>query len=601
MIRIWRRLLIALSFVLLTGACQYEQSDIQTIDVNDQVEPQAMDKLIAEDLSLSTRLFIKQLSMQLRQWAELDLNNRSLHTAFMKELKEHPHFQGFAIVKDGAVVAKAGAIQRLNPEKLTHRHMNSSFSDPYVVDGNHYMLLGETLKDRRVVLGEIDLTFVKTFIKDIATIADSSGTVFLSNHEQAADWKTTDDLPEDLYAETIPELGWQIAIHTKEDDKKRRPYHEHQAVIKLRRANDQASWLQDHPELRVIDRHGPLLIVESKDETAEQLIKRLKRDPNVAIAEPNYIINNQVIMFSTKKAEEKTVQTTERIAIEPNDELFLPYQWNLKQIEAGKGWNLANGEDVTIAILDTGVDPNHQDLKDKIIKGYNVINDTNDFTDNHGHGTHVAGIAAALTDNVTGIAGVSWKSNLMPVKVLNEAGEGSSYEVAKGIYWAVDNGADVINMSLGDYNHSDILYDAVKYAYDRDVILISATGNDNVEQPMYPAHYDEVLAVAAVDEARNRAFFSNYGAHVDVSAPGEHIPSSFPDNNYIVMSGTSMAAPHVAGLAALIRSLRPDLSNEEVYDVIKETARDLGMQGHDPYYGHGEIDVERALEAIFPS
>lgn len=578
---------------------------IQTTDVKKQVELKAMDKLMAEDLTLTTQLFLKQLSVQMQRWAETDLSDQHLRAQFEDELNEHPHFHGFAIVDNGKVVEKVGSIKEYDPNELTHRHMNSLFSDPYVADGEHYMLMGEKLKDGRTVLGEIKLSFVKTFIKDIATVADSNGSVFLTNNDAAVEWKTTEDIPEDLYSQTVPELGWQIAIHSKDEvEEIKRPFHEQQAVIKFARPNQAERWFSEHPELTIIDQHGPLLIVESQNETTEQLISRLRKDNRLAIVEPNYIISNQVITMTTvpEEVEKTNVKSNEsaRTPVEPNDELFSPYQWNLKQIDADKGWNLANGEDVTIAILDTGVDPNHQDLKDKIIGGYNAVNDTDDFSDNHGHGTHVAGIAAALTNNITGIAGVSWQSYLLPVKVLNESGEGSSYEVAKGIYWAVDNGADVINMSLGDYNHSNILYDAVKYAYDRNVILVSATGNDNVEQPMYPSIYEEVLAVAAVDEARNRAFFSNYGAHVDVTAPGEHVPSSFPNNNYVVMSGTSMAAPHVAGLAALIRSLRPDLTNEQVYEIIIETSNDLGTTGHDPYYGHGEINIEKALEVIQP-
>src|SRR5690606_11671299 len=129
-----------------------------------------------------------------------------------------------------------------------------------------------------------------------------------------------------------------------------------------------------------------------------------------------------------------------------------------------------------------------------------------------------------------------------------------------------------INLSLGDYYNSRVLKEAVKYAYDNDVVLIAASGNDNVGDPMYPADYKEVFTVGAVNENRERAFFSNYGNHLDVAAPGEHIPSTFPDNHYVIMSGTSMAAPHVSGLAALIRSVKPDLSNEEVYEIIRTTA-----------------------------
>jgi len=199
---------------------------------------------------------------------------------------------------------------------------------------------------------------------------------------------------------------------------------------------------------------------------------------------------------------------------------------------------------------------------------------------------------------VTGIAGVSWHSEILPVKVLDGNGQGTTYEVAEGIRWATDNGADVINMSLGDYYSSFILHDAIRYAYNNDVVLIAAAGNDNVDTPMYPAEYPEVLTVAAVDDKRERAFFSNFGQHIDVTAPGEHIPSTFPNNNYVIMSGTSMAAPHVAGLAALIRSVNPDLTNKQVHDLIKASAIDLGPEGRDPYYGYGEIDIARAMDQI---
>jgi thermitase len=203
-----------------------------------------------------------------------------------------------------------------------------------------------------------------------------------------------------------------------------------------------------------------------------------------------------------------------------------------------------------------------------------------------------------VTNNVTGIAGTSWNNKLMPIKVLNEYGEGSLYEVAAGIRWAVDHGARVINLSLGDPQFSQTLYDAVRYAYEHDVVLIAAAGNDNVDQPMFPAGYEEVLAVSAVNRNAQKAVFSNFGEHIDVAAPGEHIPSTFPDNQYVFMSGTSMAAPHVAGLAGLIRSLRPDLSNDQVLEVIRRSAKDLGDEGVDIYYGHGNISVANALSDV---
>ncbi|MCL7747131.1 S8 family peptidase [Halalkalibacter alkaliphilus] len=591
---------------------------IQTKKIPEELEISAMNHLMAEDLTMTTSMFLKQLSAQMQRWANQDLTDQELQTRFEEEVTEHPHFHGFAIIENDKVIEQVGHIERMDVSKLTHRHMKSNFSDPYSVEGKQYMLMGEMLDDGRTVLGEIDLSFVKSFVKGLASVADANGTFFVSGADPEVDWKTTEDIPENLEAETVPELGWQIVVHS--DDQKpeqlQQPFFERQAVIKFKHPEVAQTWLMENQDLQVLEDHNPMFVVESKTESTEQLIQRLRKEYDLAIAEPNYKISKQVILFSTDPNEPRHTSPTQNnrqqnqrragreqvqqnvLTSKPNDEFFEPYQWNLDQIEIDEGWDLAGGQGVKIAVLDTGVDPNHLDIAEKLGPGYNSFDDTSDFSDAHGHGTHVAGVAAALTNNVTGIAGVSWDSTILPVKVLNDEGEGSSFEVAKGIYWAVEQGADVINMSLGDYYSSDLLHEAIRYAYEQDVVLIAASGNDNVQDPMYPAQYEEVFTVAAVDEARNRAFFSNYGEHIDVTAPGEHIPSLFPDNNYVVMSGTSMAAPHVAGLAGLIRSLRPDLTNEEVYNVMRSTAKDLGTAGHDPYYGFGEIDVAAALQSI---
>lgn len=581
---------------------------IQTIDIPKKLEVSAMDHLMAEDLSLTTSMFLKQLSAQMQRWANADLTEEEMRVRFKEEISEHPHFNGFAILENGEIIEQVGDLKRYNPSKLTHHHMKSDFSDPYTVEGKQFMLMGEELEKGRTVVGEVDLSFVKSFVKDMASVADANGTFFVSGANPEVEWETTEDLPENLQSETVPELGWQIVIHSDEQkpEKFQQTYLENQAVIKFKHPEVADTWFNDHQELTIVESNNPLFVVESNNETAEELVQRLRRDYDLAIVEPNFLISKQVTIFSTVPNEKPAKQKQDRtpnsqqtvLTTVPNDEFFTPYQWNLEQIEIDKGWNLSGGEGVKIAILDTGVDPNHLDIKDKLGPGYNAFDDSDNYTDAHGHGTHVAGVAAALTNNVTGIAGISFNSTILPVKVLNDEGEGSSFEVAKGIYWAVEQGADIINMSLGDYYPSDLLYDAISYAHEHDVVLIGASGNDNVEDPMYPAQYDEVFTVAAVDDSRNRAFFSNYGKHVDVTAPGEHIPSLFPDNNYVVMSGTSMAAPHVAGLAGLIRSLRPDLTNEEVYEVMRTTAKDLGTEGHDYYYGFGEIDIAAALQSI---
>jgi subtilisin family serine protease len=200
-----------------------------------------------------------------------------------------------------------------------------------------------------------------------------------------------------------------------------------------------------------------------------------------------------------------------------------------------------------------------------------------------------------LVNNEEGVAGISWYNNILPVKVLDETGAGSTYSVAQGIIWATDQGAKVINMSLGNYAEAKFLHDAIRYAFDRDVVLVAASGNDNTNQPGYPAAYPEVFAVAATDAEGRKAPFSNYGDCIDVAAPGVSIASTYPGNHYAALSGTSMASPHVTALAALIRSANPQLTNVEVMDIMRQTATDLGEPGKDIYFGYGQIDIARAL------
>ena len=284
--------------------------------------------------------------------------------------------------------------------------------------------------------------------------------------------------------------------------------------------------------------------------------------------------------------------------ISPNDLLFSTYQWNLPAIETEMGWKLSKGsKDVIIAVVDTGVQANHPDLEGKLLPGYNAITNDSPPDDDVGHGTHVAGIIGALVNNSEGVAGISWYNKILPVKALDSSGAGTTYSVAEGIIWAADNGAKVINLSLGNYADSQFLHDAIKYAYDRDIVIVSASGNDNTERPGYPAAYPEVLAVAATNASAEKASFSNYGDYIDVTAPGESIASTYPDSQYAALSGTSMASPHVAALAGLVRSLNPDLSNTEVMKLMTDHSIDLGTPGQDKYYGWGQVDIFKTLQA----
>ncbi|MBN2983337.1 S8 family serine peptidase [Cohnella algarum] len=217
--------------------------------------------------------------------------------------------------------------------------------------------------------------------------------------------------------------------------------------------------------------------------------------------------------------------------------------------------------------------------------------------DDVGHGTHVAGIIAAQVNNGEGVAGMTWYTKIMPVKALDSTGAGTTYSVAEGIIWAVDHGADVINMSLGNYAEAQFLHDAVKYAYDRGVVLVGASGNDNTDRPGYPAAYPEVIAVAATDPGEARAEYSNFGDYIDVAAPGSSIASTYPGSRYAALSGTSMATPHVAALVSLVKAANPGLGVDEIAEIVRSTARDLGPAGKDNDFGYGQIDVDAAVHA----
>ncbi len=274
-------------------------------------------------------------------------------------------------------------------------------------------------------------------------------------------------------------------------------------------------------------------------------------------------------------------------------------QYGLTNIRAPQGWEMDTGSSsVTIAILDTGIDLTHLDLAGKLVGGIDIINGDNNPQDDHGHGTHVAGIAAALSNNGTGVAGVSWGARLMPIKVLNAAGNGTYADVADGIIWAADHGAQIINLSLGGSNPSQLLQDAVDYAASRGVVVVAAAGNTGSNFVLYPARYPNVIAVAATDSSNAHAAISNYGPEVDLSAPGVSIYSTWL-GGYDSRTGTSMAAPYVSGLAAILFGIPGNGSAAAVTQQMESTALDLGSSGWDDFYGHGLIQMDAALQLVF--
>jgi subtilisin family serine protease len=307
---------------------------------------------------------------------------------------------------------------------------------------------------------------------------------------------------------------------------------------------------------------------------AGALLERLRRNPNVVYAEPEGVVR----AFAT-----------------PNDP-DLGRQWGHANIRSRSGWDISKGSPaVKVALVDTGISSGHVDLVGRYAAGYDFVRHDGTPNDENGHGTHVAGIAAATGNNGTGGVGVGWSTRLLVAKVLGADGSGATATVSEGIVWAADNGASVINLSLGSYDYSQTEADAVKYAQGKGALVVAAAGNEATNYPSYPVALPGVVGVAATDRDDTRAPFSNYGDYVDISAPGVDIYSTWLNNGYEYMSGTSMAAPFVAGAAAVLKAKFPGFTAGQLYDRLRFGADDIGARGKDEYTGYGRLNLFRAL------
>ncbi len=272
----------------------------------------------------------------------------------------------------------------------------------------------------------------------------------------------------------------------------------------------------------------------------------------------------------------------------PNDPC-VEKQWALDQIEALKSWQITRGNpEILVAVLDTGIDQSHEDLKGKVIAEVNFT-DSPTSRDIYGHGTHIAGIISANSNNSIGIAGVAPECRLMNIKIANDRGRCQPSAVARGIVWASDNGASVINISVGFREPSPELANAIDYAWNRGAVIIAAAGNQGTECPIYPAYYENCIAVTAIKQDDTLVPLSNHDDWVDVAGPGLNIYSTLPDNGYDYKTGTSFATAYVSGLAALFFSLVTDTNgngevNDEIRAAIEAGCQEMGIHA----VGQGE-------------
>jgi len=291
-------------------------------------------------------------------------------------------------------------------------------------------------------------------------------------------------------------------------------------------------------------------------------------------------------------------------------------EWGVDRIDADFAWATSRGLGVNVAIIDTGIDKDHADLIDNLKGGVNFVSkspvkpaDPNKWDDDNGHGTHVAGIVAAR-DNEIGVIGTAPEAYLWAVKVLDRNGSGYTSDVIDGITWAMNNGMQVVNISLGTASDIQAMHDAVDAAYTAGVVIVAAAGNSgdgdgSTNEVIYPAKYSSVIAVAATDNNDLIAYFSSDGAEVELAAPGVSIRSTWNDGFYNTISGTSMASPHVAGTVALVLATVVQSAYDadadgawdpaEVRAALQAAADDLGATGRDNFYGYGLVDAEESV------
>ncbi|MBL8952362.1 MAG: S8 family serine peptidase [Myxococcaceae bacterium] len=348
------------------------------------------------------------------------------------------------------------------------------------------------------------------------------------------------------------------------------------------------------------------------------LLELIRQNPDVEAAEPDMVFSVPA-GEGASEALPTTAPAKDSEGFQPNDPQY-GKQWNLPMINMPKAWQITKGKGVVVAVLDTGIAyEDYEDFKQvpdlngaKFAKGYDFVNNDSHPNDDHGHGTHVAGTIAQVTNNKEGVAGVAFEATLMPVKVLNHFGSGSTAQISDAIRWAADHGANVINMSLGGGGRSAVMENAVAYARKKGVVVVCAAGNGGRGVVEFPAAYPGSVAVVAVGPTGAKAAYSSWGKEADVSAPGgdksRGVEFGILQNTidaqdnaksiYAYFNGTSMAAPHVAGLAALLFSAgakTPDQVEKALFASAKAAP---GQQGWSEQFGHGIIDAQAALKAV---
>jgi len=315
-------------------------------------------------------------------------------------------------------------------------------------------------------------------------------------------------------------------------------------------------------------------LVEVPPQAEDAVIRALLNNPNIEYAEKDMLV--------------------ELSAVTPNDPSFSS-QWHLPKIQTPNAWSTTAGDGIIVAILDSGVQSDHPDLVNNLIPGWNVVSNNNDTSPVNWHGTAVAGAVAATANNFTGVASVAWRSKIMPVRITNRSDGWALWsDMANGILWAADHGADVVNMSYEVSTDGNVIKNAAQYLRNKGGVAVAAAGNSNIDVGYADNPY--IITVSATDKNDSKASFSNYGDIIDVSAPGKDVYTTTVNSGYTYTWGTSFASPITSGVVALIMATNPYLTPDEVEIVLEQSADNIiaGTEWH-KYFGHGRINAAAAV------
>ena len=350
---------------------------------------------------------------------------------------------------------------------------------------------------------------------------------------------------------------------------------------------------------------GARLLVQStaglSDAEFDKVIKphggySVKRIPEInfhVIDLPAHADERAVLKILSRNRHVKFAELDKLVSLEQTtNDPYLGNAWHLPAIQAPVAWDTSRGLGVIVAVLDTGVDSTHPDLADQLVPGWNMFDNNSNTADVHGHGTQVAGVIAAASNNALGVASVAWQAKIMPMRISQPDGYASLSAIANGLTWAANNGARVANISYGVSGSSSV-QSAAQYMRSKGGVVIAAGGNSGVYDATLP--HAAILSVAATNSGDARTSWSTYGEFIDISAPGAGIWSTTRGGGYAAVSGTSFASPVTAGVAALIKAVNPGLAPSQIDAILTSTASDLGTSGYDIYYGYGRVNAAAAV------